>query len=289
MKSVCFSFADLTGLITQEKTVELTPNFRPFLEKHKKPDYTLEYLATPELDDLQGELLYSGIEYDVIQKQNDEIIRIFKDPVKNNFIYAYSKMMPFEEKVKIYFLKGNEQYFDNLNNSFFHSGWEQILLWKKRMILHAALIDTEYGGILFSGRSGVGKSTQADLWIEKENAELINGDRPILYRSADEWLGSGSPYAGSSECYVNVSAPVRALFFLEQGEQTSLQRLNFTETVKKVYENCTVYAWNKEFVDRILSLIIELAKEIPAYRLVNKADHEAVETVKQELQKEVIK
>lgn len=289
MKSVCFSFADLTGLITQEKTVELTSNFHPFLEKHKKPDYTLEYLATPELDDLQGELLYSGIEYDVLQKQNDEIIRIFKDPVKNNFIYAYSKMMPFEENVKIYFLKGNEQYFDNLNNSFFHSGWEQILLWKKRMILHAALIDTEYGGILFSGRSGVGKSTQADLWIEEENVKLINGDRPILYKSADEWLGSGSPYAGSSECYVNVSVPVRALFFLEQGEQNSLQRLNFTETVKKVYENCTVYAWNKEFVDRIFSLIIELVKEIPAYRLVNKADRESVEIVKQELQKEVIK
>lgn len=289
MKSVCFSFADLTGLITQEKTVELTSNFRPFLEKHKKPDYTLEYRDTTELDDLQGELLYSGIEYDVIQKKNDEIVRIFKDPVKNNFIYAYSKMMPFEENVKIYYLKGNEQYFDNLNNSFFHSGWEQILLWKKRMILHAALVDTEYGGILFSGRSGVGKSTQADLWIEKENAKLINGDRPILYRSADEWLGSGSPYAGSSECYVNASVPVRALFFLEQGEQTSLQRLNLTETVKKVYENCTVYAWNKEFVDRIFTLIIELVKEIPAYRLVNKADHESVEIVKQELQKEVIK
>ena len=31
MKSVGFSFADLTGLIMQEKTVELTPNFRPFL------------------------------------------------------------------------------------------------------------------------------------------------------------------------------------------------------------------------------------------------------------------
>ena len=127
------------------------------------------------------------------------------------------------------------------------------------------------------------------MWIEKENAKLINGDRPILYRSADEWLGSGSPYAGSSECYVNASVPVRALFFLEQGEQTSLQRLNLTETVKKVYENCTVYAWNKEFVDRIFTLIIELVKEIPAYRLVNKADHESVEIVKQELQKEVIK
>ena len=51
----------------------------------------------------------------------------------------------------------------------------------------------------------------------------------------------------------------------------------------------TVYTWNKEFIERIINLITDLASEVPVYRLVNKADQESVETVKKELLKEVIK
>ena len=132
-----------------ENKVKITKNFQPFLGYHQISDYVIEYVSCAKLPDLYGEFLYTGIEYDVIQKENGDIIRIFKDAKKAGFVYAYSRMLPFEEHVKIFYLKGNEEYFDNTNNSFFHSGWEQILLWKKRMILHASLIDTTYGGILF--------------------------------------------------------------------------------------------------------------------------------------------
>lgn len=207
MKTTGFSFAGLNGLILSENEVKITKNFHPFLGNYQISDYVIEYVSCGKLPDLYGEFLYTGIEYDVIQKENGDIIRIFKDAKKDGFVYAYSKMFPFDENVKIFYLKGNEEYFDDMNNSFFHSGWEQILLWKNRMILHASLIDTEYGGILFSGVSGSGKTTQAELWMKWEKTRQINGDRPILYRSDKEWLGCGSPYAGSSECYVNECIP----------------------------------------------------------------------------------
>ena len=195
----------------------------------------------------------------------------------------------FIKNIRNFYLKGNEQHFDDTNNSFFHSSWEQVMLWNKRMILHAALIDTVYGGILFSGKSGVGKTTQAELWMHLENARQINGDRPILYQNNKEWFGCGSPYAGSSECYINECIPIKAIILLEQGDRTELQQLSISETVKRIYANCTVYTWNKEFIERIINLITDLASEVPVYRLVNKADQESVETVKKELLKEVIK
>ena len=154
MKTTGFSFAGLNGLILSENKVKITKNFQPFLRNYQISDYVIEYVSCAKLPDLYGEFLYTGIEYDVIQKENGDIIRIFKDAKKAGFVYAYSRMLPFEEHVKIFYLKGNEEYFDDMNNSFFHSGWEQILLWKKRMILHASLIDTAYGGILFSGFQG---------------------------------------------------------------------------------------------------------------------------------------
>ena len=146
----------------------------------------------------------------------------------------------------------------------------------------------EYGGILFSGVSGSGKTTQAELWMKWEKARQINGDRPILYKSDKGWLGCGSPYAGSSECYINECIPIKTIILLEQGTQTSLQRVSITEAVKRIYANSTVYTWNKEYVEKLLNLIMILVQEIPVYRLINRADHDSVEIVKKELQKEVI-
>lgn len=288
MKNIDFSFAGLNGSIMSENKVKITKNFQPFLGYHQMRDYVIQYLSCTDLPDWQGEYLYTGIEYDVIQKENGNIIRIFKDAKKDGLVYAYSRMLPFEENVKIFYLKGNEEYFDDMNNSFFHSGWEQILLWKKRMILHASLIETAYGGILFSGVSGAGKTIQAELWMKWEQARQINGDRPILYKSDKGWLGCGSPYAGSSECYINECIPIKTIILLEQGTQTSLQRVSITEAVKRIYANSTVYTWNKEYVEKLLNLIMILVQEIPVYRLINRADHDSVEIVKKELQKEVI-
>ena len=288
MKNIDFSFAGLNGSIMSENKVKITKNFQPFLGYHQMRDYVIQYLSCTDLPDWQGEYLYTGIEYDVIQKENGNIIRIFKDAKKDGLVYAYSRMLPFEENVKIFYLKGNEEYFDDMNNSFFHSGWEQILLWKNRMILHASLIETAYGGILFSGVSGAGKTTQAELWMKWEQARQINGDRPILYKSDKGWLGCGSPYAGSSECYINECIPIKTIILLEQGTQTSLQRVSITEAVKRIYANSTVYTWNKEYVEKLLNLIMILVQEIPVYRLINRADHDSVEIVKKELQKEVI-
>ena len=45
---------------------------------------------------------------------------------------------------------------------------------------------------------------------------------------------------------------------------------------------------NKEYVEKLLNLIMILVQEIPVYRLINRADHDSVEIVKKELQKEVI-
>lgn len=41
-------------------------------------------------------------------------------------------------------------------------------------------------------------------------------------------------------------------------------------------------------MEKLLNLIMILVQEIPVYRLINRADHDSVEIVKKELQKEVI-
>lgn len=49
------------------------------------------------------------------------------------------------------------------------------------LVLHSAYIVTRGGeGILFSGPSGIGKSTQAALWERFAGARTVNGDRALV-------------------------------------------------------------------------------------------------------------
>lgn len=60
--------------------------------------------------------------------------------------------------------------------------------------------------ILFSGPSGIGKSTHADLWVKHRGARVINGDRTLLQKLGDRpRMSLGWPICGSSEICHNES------------------------------------------------------------------------------------
>ena len=283
-----FWFSEMKISLKTKWLVYITDNFTPFYiqEDAQKEQCLFECVVCDELENIQGTKVYSGLEYDVIRRRDNQYIRLFKDHKEGDRVYAVLQSMPESGKAVISVLKGNEYHFDDTNNSFFHTGWEQFLIQRNRLILHASLLNTQFGGLVFSGPSGIGKSTQAELWEEYEEAEQINGDRPILYKKENVWMGYGSPYAGSSKCYVNKGVPVRAIMLLAQGEDCRIMPLRKSEAFREIFRNCTVYSWDREFVERVITLVTELVSDIPIYRLICTPDQRAVEAVKELLKKE---
>lgn len=56
-----------------------------------------------------------------------------------------------------------------------------ILAERGMLVLHSSYVLRKEGdAILFSGASGIGKSTQAELWREFASARVINGDRALI-------------------------------------------------------------------------------------------------------------
>ena len=282
-----FWFSEMKISLKTKWLVYITDNFTPFYiqEDAQKEQCLFECVVCDELENIQGTKVYSGLEYDVIRRRDNQYIRLFKDHKEGDRVYAVLQSMPESGKAVISVLKGNEYHFDDTNNSFFHTGWEQFLIQRNRLILHASLLNTQFGGLVFSGPSGIGKSTQAELWEEYEEAEQINGDRPILYKKENVWMGYGSPYAGSSKCYVNKGVPVRAIMLLAQGEDCRIMPLRKSEAFREIFRNCTVYSWDREFVERVITLVTELVSDIPIYRLICTPDQRAVEAVKELLKK----
>ena len=117
-------------------------------------------------------------------------------------------------------------------------------------------------------------------------AKLINGDRTVLSRETSSWTAHGSPYAGSSRCFVNESHRIRAIVMLDQGPACQIRRMSAAQAFQRLYAVTTVNSWNPVYVDCVCGLLTELAMTVPVYHLTCTPDAAAVETLAAELRKD---
>lgn len=162
-------------------------------------------------------------------------------------------------------------------------GLESLLLRHEGLLLHASFIRWQGQGVLFTAPSGTGKSTQADLWAQYEQAEIINGDRAALRRIGGAWSAWGLPYAGSSGIYRNEGAPLKGIIILQQASENRISRPAPAQIIRYLYPEVSVHHWDPSFVDQVIDRLMELVAEIPVYLLECRPDREAVELVRKTL------
>lgn len=142
--------------------------------------------------------------------------------------------------------------------------------------LHASLIDVNSKGIMFLGPSGIGKTTQAELWMEYRNAEIINGDMVFVKQERDCFLGCGSPWHGSSRYCLNKRVPLAALVILKQSPENSIRRLMGFEMVSEVMNSVFFPSWYKEGHEAACKILDVLLQTVPVYELFCRPDESAV-------------
>lgn len=106
------------------------------------------------------------------------------------------------------------------------------LLFYDAFLIHGAAVELGGKAYIFSGRSGIGKSTQAELWRKFNGAKILNGDRVILRKIKNEWKAFGVPMCGSSDICECFSLPVGALIFLDQGSENRVSVPDSFERLK---------------------------------------------------------
>jgi hypothetical protein len=149
------------------------------------------------------------------------------------------------------------------------------------MALHAAAIEWEGKGIIFSAPSGTGKSTQANLWVKYKEAIVINGDRSIIRAVEDQIYVYGSPWCGSSAQYLNKRAPLKAIVILEQAEENKLKLLDKPEALIRLLPRCFLpyYDDGGEVMNKALENVDKIISSIPIYLLKCRPEKEAVDLV----------
>lgn len=155
-----------------------------------------------------------------------------------------------------------------------------VLLLFNRIIMHASVVKYHDRAILFSGPSGIGKSTQANLWKKYMNADILNGDRATIDISKDIIDVYGSPYAGSSKIYRNESAPLEAIVLLKQGKENSIRQLEGMELYRNMYPRFSFARWDDRLSDISMNIMEEIISRVPVYELTCLPDEGAVKLVR---------
>lgn len=267
--------------LESDEKISGDPEFTPF-ETVEDPDYIVRFRKVKELPPVYGKFIASCMGVEVYREDPYSIYR-FLDIDRTP--YAVSRRKAGDKIITIEYLEIGAENICHSGGAFFHIGWEDILLRNGRLIFHACCVASRLGGILFSGRSGIGKSTQGKLWCSCEGARIINEDRPILYKVGGCWSAYGSPYAGSSKWHVNERTEIGTIVMLEQAENSSIRRLDKAEAFRRIYAQTTLENWNAKSVGHVCDLVEELVSEVPVYELACTPDRKAVDILKNMLTK----
>lgn len=140
----------------------------------------------------------------------------------------------------------------------------ELALFHNRLAIHSSAIMVKEEGILFSASSGVGKSTHTKHWISQYSASFINDDKPLIYKHNGEFVVSGTPWCGKEFLHTNITVPVRAIVFLERGDNLIINMSN-KEKIVHLMKN-SIRPRNKHLMEVASKIIEELVYQIPMIR-----------------------
>ena len=276
-------YLDLMGLRTVLRTpgkITVSRKLDAFVSKpYTEPDCIITVRPDTTLPAMTEQGVWHGLEY---YDRHIDVTRIFYCHNAGGPAFAVTSIFHTGE-VEISVLPEYLSYFSGSSGILNRISMETLLLQHQGLLLHASLIKYAGKAIAFTGPSGIGKSTQADIWRRHFAAKIINGDRAVLRKGTDGWIAYGSPYAGTSGIYQKDSAPLAAIVLLEQAKENSLQRLTETEAFRRIYPELTMHRWDKAFVEQATDLYLQLLQQIPVYRLACLPTESAAQLVKKGL------
>lgn len=147
--------------------------------------------------------------------------------------------------------------------------------------VHSSLISHQNQGIMFLGPSGIGKTTQAELWQRYRSSLIINGDIVFVQETESGFLGWGTPWHGSSPYCENTSVPLKAMIVLKQSDQNSIRELTGFEKVTEVSNSVFYPQWLENGMELCLETLDHLLTSIPVYELRCRPDEDAVRLTEQ--------
>ena len=138
----------------------------------------------------------------------------------------------------------------------------------RTLLFHASVVVREGKGYLFLGRSGTGKSTHSQQWLQAfDDARLLNDDNPVVRIIDGVARVYGSPWSGKTPCYRNVVYPVGGIVKLDQAPYNEIKRLKGVRAYAAVVPSISGKRWDKRLAEGLHETENLLAQYVPVWHL----------------------
>ncbi len=144
--------------------------------------------------------------------------------------------------------------------------------------LHCAAINYQGRALVFSGTSGVGKSTTAQMWMDR-GYPILTDDRNIIRFMDGIPMVCATPFHGSIRTINPKCIPLGAVFFLEQADENRCTPLSQARAAARMMANSMTPNYSHERVTAILNTYAEALEHIPAFHLAFRPEPAAVDIV----------
>lgn len=137
------------------------------------------------------------------------------------------------------------------------------------LTMHAAVVVRNERGFVFLGKSGTGKSTHAQMWLQAfEDAWLLNDDNPVL-RLLDngEVRIYGSPWSGKTPCYIARDVPVGAIVQLAQAPHNEIHTLRLPQAYASMLPSVSGLKIEPATMDALFDTISRVIQSVPVLQL----------------------
>lgn len=151
--------------------------------------------------------------------------------------------------------------------------------------IHSASIFYKEKLWIFSGSSGMGKSTHTNLWRQLYHTPVINGDLNLLALTPKGPIVHGMPWCGTSGIYDTSTYPLGGIIFLGRSNENIIEQLSPDKKALLLMQRLISPAWTPKMLTRNLEFSTALAKETALCRLKCVKEAPAVEAIKQWMDK----
>ena len=143
-------------------------------------------------------------------------------------------------------------------------------------MMHASCAFDGQRGRMFSGFSGVGKSTMSRIWAEA-GSTIINDDRLIIREINNEFFVYNTPMYYKD---LSKKAPLNAVYLIHHSPENKIQKLKGALAASRTMAFCIQNNYDQHFVADRLDFFVRLAAAMDIYDLGFVPDNSVIEFIK---------
>ena len=143
--------------------------------------------------------------------------------------------------------------------------------------MHASVVVNSGKAFLWLARSGTGKSTHSQLWLDHiPGSRLLNDDNPVVRVMEDGHTEVfGTPWSGKTPCYRNEHYPAGAFSEIVRSSENRITRKSVLEAYALLYSSSSGFKADPAMADGLNATYEKILRGTPCFTLECRPDADA--------------